>query len=392
MKAARLLSRAVLGLALGLAPAVAIGGPPAGAQAQPDLRVKIERADKVGRTPLYVPIRVTVTEGDTGKPPAVDHIVFAAARNARGDQAGPFSLGVLELDNPSARGIHEGFVIVPYGGPWTITAVVDKAQPDSQAPAIVLARGSTEMTIDAPVPAAGTAAPAGGGGSRKPQSEPFGVAVLWVHTMVAVGWGVAIALLALLALPAGRRFLSEQGSTTLDGNLDRIVHATWWLTGLVVVTGIYNLVKSVAYRVPLSADQVRRLFRLPYAEPYYLALAVKLAVYAVMIGATVPLVAEARRRATVAETAAGAPAVAGDDPSPWENPDRVHDEPASGGRLALRRRAGVAVERDWLPPERAAGRVRAVVTLMVVGGAVIMGAVTLLKYFHLLGELSRLSG
>jgi hypothetical protein len=29
---------------------------------------------------------------------------------------------------------------------------------------------------------------------------------------------------------------------------------------------------------------------------------------------------------------------------------------------------------------------------MVVGGAVIMAAVTLLKYFHLLGELSRLSG
>jgi len=388
----RLLGSAVLGLVLGLAPAAA-GARPAAAPAQPDLRVRIERADKVGRTPLYVPVRVTVTEADTGKPPAVDHIVFAAARNGRGDQAGPFSLGVLELDDPSARGVHEGFVIVPYGGPWTITAVVDKAQPDPQAPPIVLARGSAEMTVDAPVPAAGAAAPAGGGSGRRPQSEPFGVAVLWVHTMVAVGWGVAIALLALLALPAGRRFLSEHGTTTLDGNLDRIVRATWWLTGLVVATGVYNLVKSVAYRVPLSVDEARRLFRLPYAEPYYVALAVKLAAYAVMIGATLPLVAEARRRAADAEIDLG-PAVTAedDDRSPWDNPDRVHDEAAPAGRLALRRRAGVAAERDWLPPERAAGRVRAMVGVMVVGGAVIMGAVTLLKYFHLLGELSRLSG
>jgi hypothetical protein len=394
MKALRLLGSAVLGVVLGIGAAVAPGARPAGAQAQPQLRVRIDRADKAGRTPLYVPIRVTVTEGDTGKPPAVDHVVFAAARNARGDQAGPFSLGVLELDDPSARGIHEGFVIVPYGGPWTITAVVDKAQPDSQAPPIVLARGSADFTVDAPVPAAGAAAPAGGGTGRKPQSEPFGVAVLWVHSMVAVAWFVAIGLLALLALPGGRRFLSEHGSTALDGNLDRIVRSTWWLTGLVVATGTYNLVKSVAYRVPLSADQARRLFRLPYAEPYYLALAVKLAAYAVMIGATVPLVAEARRRAAAAESEVGPAAVAtsADDRSPWDNPDRGHDEPAAGGRLALRRRAGVAVERDWLPPERAAGRVRAVVAVMAVGGAVIMGAVTLLKYFHLLGELSRLAG
>jgi hypothetical protein len=394
MRGFRLLASAVLGLALVVAPAVGPGAPPAGAQAQPDLRVRIERANKVGRTALYIPVRVTVTERDAGRPPSVDHIVFAAARNSRGDQAGPFTLGVLELDDPAARGIHEGYVIVPYGGPWTITAVVDKAQPDPLAPPIVLARGSAEMTVDAPVPAAGAAGPgADGSGNRKPQSEPFGVAVLWLHTMVAVGWGVAIALLALLALPAGRRFLSEHGTTTLDGNLDRIVRSAWWLTGLVVATGVYNLVKSVAYRVPLSADQARRLFRLPYAEPYYVALAVKLAAYAVMIGATLPLVAEARRRAGDAETGARPAAAAEDDRSPWENPDGVHDEPAPAGRLALRRKAaGVAVDDGWLAPERAAGRIRAVVAVMVVGGVVIMAAVTLLKYFHLLGEVTRLSG
>ena len=395
MKALRLLACAVPGFAvvLALGPVAARTAPPAGAQAQTDLRVRIERVNKVGRTPLWVPIRVTVTQGDAARPPSVDHVVFAAARNSRGDQAGPFTLGVLELDDPAARGVHEGFVIVPYGGPWTLTAVVDKAQPDPLAPPIVLGRGTAEVTVDAPVPAAGTVAPAtGASGNRKPQSEPFGVAVLWVHSMVGVGWGVAVALLALLALPAGRRFLSEHGTTTLDGNLGRIIRATWWLTGLVVATGIYNLVKSVAYRVPLSPDQARRLFRLPYAEPYYVALAVKLAAYAVMIGATVPLIAEARRRAADAETGAGRAGPPEDDPSPWENRDRLPADLGPGGRLALRRKLAVAVDDSWLTPERAAGRVRALVAVMLVGGAVIMAAVTLLKYFHLLGELTRLSG
>ena len=354
---------------------------PTETQTPTDVRVRIERSDKAGQTPLWIPVRVAVTEGDGGRPLTVDHLVFAAARNSRGDEAGPFNLGPLEANDPNARGIHQGFVIVPYGGPWTVTAVAKTAQPDENA-RTVLGRGSAEMTVDAPV-AAG-AGVAGGFGGTKPQSEPLGVFVLWIHTMVAVAWGIAIALLALLALPAGRRFLSDHGGNVLDGHLDKIARGAWWLTGLVVGTGIYNMVKSVAYRVPLSPDQVTRLFRLPYAKPYYLSLAVKLAMYAVMIGATIPLIREARRRATVddEEAVVSLP----DDPSPWENPEN----PA--GRVAVQSKQAVALADEWARPAASDGRARIPVAIMVIGGAVIMAAVTLLKYFHLLGELSRLSG
>jgi len=153
---------------------------------------------------------------------------------------------------------------------------------------------------------------------------------------------------------------------------------------LVVATGIYNMVNSVAYRVPLSPDQVSRLFRLPYAQPYYLSLTFKLAAYAVMIGATIPLIAEARRRAAIDES--DVVSLPDDDPSPWDNPQK----PA--GPVAVRTKQRVAVEADRARPGGSDGRARVPVAIMVAGGAVIITAVTLLKYFHLLGELSRLSG
>lgn len=356
------------------------GARPAEATETPsDVRVRVERSEKVGQTPLWIPVRVTVTEGDDGQPLPVDHLVFAAARNSRGDEAGPFSVGPLEANDPSAKGIHQGFVIVPYGGSWTITALAKTAHADPGVVSAVLGRGTADMVVDAPVAAGAGAAAAGG----TPDSEPLGVAVLWVHTMVAIVWAIFIALLALLALPAGRRFLSE-GGNVLDGHLDKIARAAWWTTGLVVASGIYNMVNSVAYRVPLSPDQVSRLFRLPYAKPYYLSLAVKLAAYALMIGATIPLIAEARRRAAV--DGSDTVSLPDDDPSPWVNPEK----PA--GPVAVRTKQAVSLEADRTPPTASDGRGRVPVAIMVAGGAVIITAVTLLKYFHLLGELSRLSG
>ncbi|HEV3364487.1 MAG TPA: hypothetical protein VG795_10185, partial [Acidimicrobiia bacterium] len=67
------------------------GARPAEAADKPsDVQVRIERSDKVGQTPLWIPVRVTVTEGDGQQPLPVAHLVFAAARNSRGDEAGPF--------------------------------------------------------------------------------------------------------------------------------------------------------------------------------------------------------------------------------------------------------------------------------------------------------------
>jgi hypothetical protein len=371
---------------------VALLALPAGAQAPPEIRLRIDRTDKAGQTPLWIPLRVTVTEGDGDRPLSVDHLVFAGARNGRGDEAGPFNLGPRELEG--SRGVHEGFVIVPYGGPWTITAVVHQDGADTGAGPGVLGRGSAEMTVDGPVPAAAAPAAADASGGGGPRGEAVGVSVLWIHTMVAIAWAIAVALLALLAVPAGRRFLSEHGSTALDGRLDRIARGVWWLTGLVVATGIYNLVNSVPYRVPLSPDEAGRLFRLPYARPYYFALGVKLAVYAVMIGATIALVGEARRRAAMAESGGPVPVVDVEDRSPWESPTRVHDGgPAGSGRVALRRKpVAVGVDQEWLAIDAPGRRARSLVAVLVIGGTVIVAAVTLLKYLHLLSEVSRLSG
>ncbi len=361
----------------------------------PAINVRIERANRQGRSALWLPVRVTVTQGDAGEPLALDHLVFAAARNDRGDEAGPFELGTLELEGQP--GIHEGFVILPYGGTWTIDVAVNDARVQPGKPAVLLGRGSADLVVDAPVAAAGAAAATGSGTS--PKGEPLGVAVLRVHSMLAILWAIPVALLALLAIPAGRRFLSEHGTNLLDGRLDKIARAAWWLTGLVVVTGIYNLVESVAYRVPLSPAQATRLFRLPYAEPYYLTLAVKLLAYAVMIAVTVPLIREARRRAATADTGPAPTLVLDDDPSPWENPQRRPEGnggAGAGGRVALRRRTAateVAVDEGARAPDDQ-GRSPAVrlVALLAAGGTIIVAAVTLLKYFHLMSEVSRLAG
>jgi hypothetical protein len=374
-------------VAVGSASPLVIGP---GDAARPALNVRIERADRQGRSALWMPVRVTVTEGDADAPPSADHVVFAAARNDRGDEAGPFELGTLELEGQ--RGVHEGFVILPYGGTWTIDVAVNDARVEPGKPAVLLGRGSADLVADAPVPPAGAAAAAGSGDS--PQGEPLGVAVLWVHSMLAILWGIAVGLLALLAIPAGRRFLSEYGTNLLDGRLDKIARTAWWLTGLVIVTGIYNLVESVAYRVPLSPDQATRLFRLPYAEPYYLTLGVKLLAYAVMIGVSVPLIREARRRAATASAGPAATVVLDDDPSPWENPQRRAEAEGSGGRVAVRRRtaaAEVALDETWDPDDRRSPAVR-LVAVLAAGGTVIIAAVTLLKYFHLMSEVSRLAG
>jgi hypothetical protein len=52
----------------------------------------------------------------------------------------------------------------------------------------------------------------------------------------------------------------------------------------------------------------------------------------------------------------------------------------------------VAVEDRWAGADQAGSRVYTLVAIMAAGGAVIMAAVTLLKYFHLLGEVARLTG
>jgi acyl-CoA synthetase (AMP-forming)/AMP-acid ligase II len=67
--------------ALLLALVVVAPGVAGAAETPSNVRIQIERSDKTGQTPLWIPVRVTVTEGDGARPLSVDHLVFAAARN-----------------------------------------------------------------------------------------------------------------------------------------------------------------------------------------------------------------------------------------------------------------------------------------------------------------------
>jgi hypothetical protein len=63
--------------------------------------------------------------------------------------------------------------------------------------------------------------------------------------------------------------------------------------------------------------------------------------------------------------------------------------------VALRRKpVEVDVDDPWAsaPSDHGGRPARTPVAIMIAGGAVIITAVTLLKYFHLLGEVSRLAG
>ena len=126
-----------------------------------------------------------------------------------------------------------------------------------------------------------------------------------------------------------------------------------------------------------------RLILIPCTREHLEAFARSHGELGVMIGATVPLIAEARRRAAV--DGSDTLSLPDDDPSPWVNPEK----PA--GPVAVRTKQAVSLESDLASPTPSDGRGRVPVAIMVVGGLVIIAAVTLLKYFHLLGELSRLA-
>jgi hypothetical protein len=152
----------------------------------------------------------------------------------------------------------------------------------------------------------------------------------------------------------------------------------------VVVTGLYNLRYEVPDQTPFSPGAARRVFRLPFAEPYFLSLSAKLAAYTLMVAATVPLIREAHRR--IGAGVDGGGGAAGEEPSPWE--------PLGGpaaGRVAVAERTAPSSTRTVADREDALRPIHRVVTVaLVVGGAVLWAGVVLIKYFHVLSEGARL--
>jgi hypothetical protein len=324
--------------------------PPSTGPSPAPLDVRLERSSQPGPGPLWVAVRATVT--DAGRPFTAPHAVFVVATNFQRTETEPSELNPVHPgDSAGHPGVHTGFAILPSGGRWTLTATVTRPPEKAGTPPVILGRGgSLEVDVQdvlgstrEPGPWAGAARTPGGGSVLE-------AGLRWGHTLLAIGWTLTVGLLALLALPNGRRLLSDHAADLLDWRLGNIVRMTWFLAGMVVLTGTIQLAKWTPYEVPLSSGRAERLFLLPWAKPYFLALAVKLAVYAGMIGLSVPLMGQARRRAAA-----------------WVDLVVVHrsddDTPT------------------WL---------RLVMAGLVTGVAVLTLTVTLLLYFHRVSEVARL--
>jgi hypothetical protein len=310
----------------------------------PAIEVRIERGSEKGPNEFYVPILVTVLDTPTGRPSAAPFDVFATARNRAGETTEAFPFIELPQD-----GRHSGFVIVPHGGPWTVTAVVNGRR-DERNPKPPVTYGRASLDFDVTAGSLGsTRDPAGG---QPPRGVNFAdLTVMWLHVLFGLGWLVTAGLLGAVSLPAGRRLLSEQARNMLDQRLAGISRSAVWLAGLVIFTGVFHLGRSVPYRVPMSITAAQRLFRLPYAEPYFAALAVKLAAFAATVPLVISLAVRARKLAAMA-----VPAFPADDRT---------------GRIASPLRGSLPV------------------VVLTTAAATITIAVTVLKYLHILSEAAR---
>ncbi|MEW6475040.1 MAG: hypothetical protein AB1679_22535 [Actinomycetota bacterium] len=367
-----------------LASVVLLGaGSAAQAQTAPRFDLQIER-DTRPRTSilsnLSVAYRVTVRDRVTGGPPE-RHVVFAQATNQQGEKTPSFACGhTNDVDARTPPGVFDCTVIVDHGGAWTFVAVVLEERTDPRMSPAPLAQGSVpfdlatdEITTDE-VPGAEISASVGD------------VAVLFGHAVAAAAWFACVALLIALALPGARRFLSSHGRHRLERRLDTIVKATWITTGLVTGSGVYLTFTATAYDAPFSSSAVEAVFKLPYGKPYFLALATKIALYLLMVGAAIPLLRAAQRRL-----------LSRDDVSPplasmAGNEDEVSAGRSTGGGVACDVRTAAPLVTAAPEPVPAGGgnvRLRAAVAVIAGGGVGMAVCVTLLKYLHELIESAR---
>jgi hypothetical protein len=362
--------------------ALGVTAVPASAQTTPGLDIRLERDPRPGAvsSALAVNVKVIVADRATGAAPGADFEVYAFADQAAGAKTEIFPCAQEHDNSPDVpRGVYVCTVLVDHGGRWRFQGVVNQLRADPDDPPVPLGRAATELDID-------TTEVAPGANPNRIKARLTEVAMLWGHTAAAGAWLVAAALVMALALPQLRRRLSTAGLHRLEDRFDLIVKSLWSATGLLVASGTYLLLNQTAYDTPFSSARVNAVFRLPYGRPYFLTLAAKLAVYALMVAASAVLLREARRQLRAGVVVAPASA---EDTSPWR-PSRPD---APGGRTSVAIAAPVAVETPAAraaPPERAASvNVRLGALVLVSGTVALSLSITLLKYFHELIEAAR---
>jgi len=385
-------------LAAGLLCAVVVVTPFASAAtAQTDtLDVRIDR-DLTPRTlvaaDLSVNLVVTITEHQTGSPPADRFEVVAFATNGQAEKTITYPCGQIRDNDPhTAPGVYACTVIVDHGGLWTFQVVINRPRIDKRQAPITLAQAKADYDIRG-----GTL-----GNARNPTAKRvkgrFGeVVILWAHSAAAALWLACLAFVALLVHPGARRRLSTTGLRRFEDRLDVVLKSLWTATVLTIGSGVYLMLKQTAYKTPFSSSAVRGVFALPYGKPYFLSLATKLGLYASMLVAAVVLAREARRQLRLGFDPSATPAPGGRrarpaEISPWDDPDRLRAGSGAGQTLVKTRpETDVAVAEAALEIERRAPLgVRLATVVIGFGGVGIWICVTLLKYFHELVEAARL--
>lgn len=359
---------------------LALGVLPAGAQSAPDLDIRIERdtSPRAALNELGVYHRVTLTDRATGQPPAAVYDVFGQAANpSGGEQSTAFECEELYLgDTTVPPRVYHCPLFVDHGGTWTFTAIVNKERIDEKQVPVTVARASVTFQLD-------TRQVYTGDPNKVVISGKFTeVVALSGHGFSAAVWFLCVMALAALAYPAFRRSLSPIATYRLERHLDLIVKVTWTATGVVIASGTYLLVNQTAYTTPFSKSAIEGVFDLPFGKPYFLVLAVKLAIYAAMVLASVPLVRGAQRNLRL-HTVAPSPA------DPWR-PGALAGEGSGAVGTVVETRTQTG---DPAPERSAPLLARAATLVVVLGLPAILVCVTLLKYFHELVEASRvLSG
>lgn len=264
---------------------------------QLDVRIEISRQyDQPSE--LYVPVMVYVSDPLTGELHTESiHEVVVRPTNVIGEDGGLFTMGA---DVAGVGGTYRGIVILPHEGVWTLEVSVNDPPPlegRDGVPAVVFGTSSLEVSVSGGIldSARGVYDPLRERVNDRSGAYIRGVIVFWIHSLSSFGWVVAITLLGLLGVPRSRRWLSEHSLTQLDIRFPTIQTVARWLLVVSVATGGINIVSEMAYGLPLSGDEVERVGRLPYASPYLLAFAAKMAIFALMVVLSISISRSARR-------------------------------------------------------------------------------------------------
>jgi len=368
----------------------------AAADAGKGLDVALEAVDdKSLASPLYVRVHARIQVRGLGRLDPTPYEVYGWATDATGAETEFVRFSPLDVVDPAyAAGVYGGVVILSHGGDWTVKATVLQIRQRPHDPPIPITGSQLALARSGPA-----LAQAGAGVDRlaRPRVNIFNTVVLGLHSLAAAAWALVLGVLFLLTYERGRA-LSGWARTRLEQNLDRLVRAAWVTSFLVIWTGIHNLYRESPYhRIPMSWASLQGLLRQPYGRPYYLALAVKLTAYGVLLVLGSRLIRSARRA-----TGATRPRPAGDlGASPWARmvsgaPSASSaSSPASGamGSVATAAPPAVAVEQLAEPEVSVEPGWRAswLVPVALGCGAAIITCVTVLKTVHLLIELTRVA-